>query len=1134
MLVMAASVSAASFDFADGPTGTHAFSPGHFALDANGAWAIGNAPGSPLVRYGANGAVTGVFDDGYVDAMMVETIDGGVALMTAIAPYGTPECLVRKHASNGALQWALDVTDVVNGSNFAVVCDSLTADAVGTLWLTARLDAMDDPVFVYRVGSDGAGYAGPLALPANFVALALAASKTAGSYVAGYDSAASHPSVVALDSNGAVRWQFTDTTGTGTFTQVAVDSTGNVHVAGAAADHTSVVAVIDSTGQAIGVTRLSAAGADRSSAIAIASDGSMFVYAPSTDGTHRVLQKFDPTALPIGQADVPVQGVGSLTSQIDGHAGLRIAANGDVVVLDDTGHGATTSATLTVVRFDSGGNVKATTDIDAVDGAAAIYASSLGTLADSSALVSVYSAAAPSPALLLLPQSGQFVQVDTAGHIGSSALMTANALPDSNTHVASSIADDGSTYLLTNDVGAPLDPTSIALFASTAVLAAIAPDGALAWKVEQDGFWQAAALAVDNDRVCIFGEFAPHASYVFGTDLIDADEEPDTRVECHDRATGAVTSTATLAPPDASLALIGGLRFAADGTLVAAYATLNSSSGIYDEVEIATLDASGQPLATTSIDTDVSLFEGCADGGYAIVSNDDNSTITRVGPDGAVEWTASAPGTSAYIAQCLPDGSIALEGVIDPSGLAVGVTLMGANGTPRWTTSIASGVASPTIAFENATSDGTNLYVSAIQGLDGIVGGYPVESTVTRLALADGRIEWSDTFKVASQNGVAIDPNGNVPVEYAIEGSHVTVRVLDPATGAVRSTSAQACNATLCDYVRRIETARIGEDDTLRYVLSGGVPNVVGVGGIGSTPASIDITQTSLSGIWYAPYESGQGFGIDIAPGGSIFSSWFTDEPGDLESEFLKVGNDPATLNWYTLQGDASDANDSATLVIYANTGGAFATGSTSAVPVGSATLRFGDCDHGELDYQFDDDGSPAAGLSGTIDLVRLTQQVGDCSNGSSSDAGTAPATNAGFDTNQSGAWYDPSASGQGLELSVLPASGTSAGLLFGAWFTYDPANASDDSTNQHWFTLQADFASASNGAVVVPIYSTLGGTFDNRPGTTTIRVGQGTLTFDGCSSGTFSYQFDGTVMAGPYRGLSGTLNLVPLTACQH
>ena len=89
-----------------------------------------------------------------------------------------------------------------------------------------------------------------------------------------------------------------------------------------------------------------------------------------------------------------------------------------------------------------------------------------------------------------------------------------------------------------------------------------------------------------------------------------------------------------------------------------------------------------------------------------------------------------------------------------------------------------------------------------------------------------------------------------------------------------------------------------------------------------------------------------------------------------------------------------------------------------------------------------------------------------------------------------------------------------------------------DDPTSQHWFTLQGDLSAGNRGSVVVPIYSTLGGSFDDVPATTTMRIGQATLTFDDCSSATLTYQFDDNVLAGSYRNLDGTLHLAPLTAC--
>jgi hypothetical protein len=354
-----------SFDYADHADGTVNFAPWHFVLDATGAWAIGNA----TVRYAADGSVTTVSTGGS-DGLLTETIDGSFAYarIPSFDPQRIGICTLGKHA-----QWFLTV-------DVEAACDSLTSDGGGTLWLTTRAGIEADPVSVFRVGTDGVGLAGPIALPANFVALSLAASNTDGSYVAGYDSAAAHPSVVALDANGGVRWQFVDTSGSGRFTQISIDASGTVRTAGEAADNTLVVAAVDATGHAIGVVRANAPGADRTSGLAIAADGSSFNDVPAADGTHRVLESIGADETLVGQFDIPVQGRGSYSSQIDGHAGLRIAANGDIIVLADGGNGSATSTTLTLVRFSSAGNVVATTTIDDDIGADAIYASSMATL----------------------------------------------------------------------------------------------------------------------------------------------------------------------------------------------------------------------------------------------------------------------------------------------------------------------------------------------------------------------------------------------------------------------------------------------------------------------------------------------------------------------------------------------------------------------------------------------------------------------------------------------------------------------------------------------------------------------------------------------------------------------------------
>ena len=132
----------------------------------------------------------------------------------------------------------------------------------------------------------------------------------------------------------------------------------------------------------------------------------------------------------------------------------------------------------------------------------------------------------------------------------------------------------------------------------------------------------------------------------------------------------------------------------------------------------------------------------------------------------------------------------------------------------------------------------------------------------------------------------------------------------------------------------------------------------------------------------------------------------------------------------------------------------------------------------------------------------------------------------------QSGSWYDPGTSGQGIEFSITPPADRSSGALFGAWFTYDPSGASDDPRNQNWFTLQGDLSGTGAGVATVGIFSTLGGTLDDTPATTTVPVGQATITFSGCQSAVVHYQFDDTSLAHAYRNLSGTLDFIKLGGC--
>jgi len=274
------------------------------------------------------------------------------------------------------------------------------------------------------------------------------------------------------------------------------------------------------------------------------------------------------------------------------------------------------------------------------------------------------------------------------------------------------------------------------------------------------------------------------------------------------------------------------------------------------------------------------------------------------------------------------------------------------------------------------------------------------------------------------------------------------------------------------------------------------------------TTAAAEINQKGLSGLWYDPSTSGQGFGLEIFPDmttvgqGIAFGTWFTYDAsaaGGVEKQ-----------RWYTFSGPAIAGVPTATAQIYENDGGNFnAPPITSAQAVGSATLNFTSCARGQLTYAFSD----GSGREGIIPLRRLTPNV-ICST-----AGT-PATNADFAL--SGNWYDPSTAGQGFVFEINPNSP----VCFFAWYTYAPNGQSiGGAASQRWYTAQTSY-SAGARSFTMPLFQTTGGIFDTPtvplPSTQSANVGTATMVFASCTNATLTYNFS----AGANAGHAGTIAL--------
>jgi len=268
----------------------------------------------------------------------------------------------------------------------------------------------------------------------------------------------------------------------------------------------------------------------------------------------------------------------------------------------------------------------------------------------------------------------------------------------------------------------------------------------------------------------------------------------------------------------------------------------------------------------------------------------------------------------------------------------------------------------------------------------------------------------------------------------------------------------------------------------------------------------IDLDQHGLTGSWYDPRTSGQGFMVEVLPDlsspgtGLVLVSWFT---------YDTVAGGAERQRWYTAQGAVVTGQPTAALTIYQNTGGNFnAPPVTNAQAVGSATLSFDTCSSGQLTYVFTD----GTGRAGTIPLTRLTQNV-TCSSTS------ARPTIADFEL--SGNWFDTATSGQGLTVEINPISR----VIFFAWMTYAPNGAGAGTAGQRWYTGQGTFRAAS--LIGFQLYETTGGLFDSSMASpTTLAVGSGIFTLQGCW-GDLVFTFTG----GSNAGASGTIHLVKMSA---
>jgi hypothetical protein len=286
--------------------------------------------------------------------------------------------------------------------------------------------------------------------------------------------------------------------------------------------------------------------------------------------------------------------------------------------------------------------------------------------------------------------------------------------------------------------------------------------------------------------------------------------------------------------------------------------------------------------------------------------------------------------------------------------------------------------------------------------------------------------------------------------------------------------------------------------------------NFAGATGMLATPTppaatTPDLDQHGLTGSWFEPATSGQGFEVEFYPNlvaagtALVQGAWFTFDTAPAGGADRQ--------RWYTFNGNGQSGQPSVPITIYQNVGGNFnAPPVTAPVAVGTGTLSFTACDSGTLAYAFSD----GSGRSGTIPLSRITPNV-TCT------TGTAATTNADFAL--SGNWFDPATSGQGFVFEVNPISP----VVFFAWYTYSPSGQTAGAAGQRWFTGQGAFTSGSR-MIALTLFETTGGVFDQPTpaAQTSVAVGSAMVSFTSCSTAQLQFSFTG----GSNAGHAGTISL--------
>ena len=606
----------------------------------------------------------------------------------------------------------------------------------------------------------------------------------------------------------------------------------------------------------------------------------------------------------------------------------------------------------------------------------------------------------------------------------------------------------------------------------------------------------------------------------------------DSTLACFASSTGAELSSFVI--PNVPLPLIR-TRFLTDGRLRVVYATGSTGLKIVDVLN---------------------------DGAVSQVSVLTNQvkSILDIGATGRVLLTANAPGSAiaVEVLALLPTGEVAFRRPIDATVLltqfsasilensdvlisapnastptsAFDSLLLTANGAQRWALTLPR--RSEDDYLSNIFADEKNVYLLRRSRFE-------PNLRVHAISLSGGSSAWSQELKSAENatTEAYASPNGNELLVSISGQTGVQLNRLSDTTGAVLEQRLLDCGVVICT-LRAATISSSGDFHAISDTQEFGLASVaLGSADVRSIVPDVITDQAGLSGAWYTPQISGQGFFVEYFPESKLmFAPWFTFSVADVSFSGAALpstlaSDSVANLRWYTLSGIVEKGAKVARLEIRRNVAGVFdSTPITQSTVVGTATLRAQDCNKATLEFEFIS--SEAGGKQGVLPLDRLTGGSATCqlSNGQTLPGRDVRPAFGGFDGRQSGSWFEPETSGQGLMMTVQPPTSTAPGFFFGGWFTYD-AGLANDPTSQHWLTISGEIRpDAQAGVVPVKIYRTLGGQLARVPTQNNTILGSGTVTFSGCESAILRYKFDDALIVGTFRARMGEINLVRSGTC--